>query len=181
MFAKVFKRPSVLLSLSAKKETDMSELISKRKREIKILDSNYREKIKNSFSVQGFMQAHKGELIAVEPGFVEVHLPFSKALAQQHGFFHGGIITTAADSASGFASYTVTEPDEECLSAEFKINFLSPGRGEKLIARGNVLRAGRNLIITEATVSVLRDGEEIDCAIMIHTLSRTKQVKTLGK
>ena len=159
----------------------MTESVSRRKRELQFPDPNFREKIKNSFAVQGFMQAHNGELISAEPGFVEVHIPFSRALAQQHGFFHGGIIATAADSASGFASYTVTEPDEECLSAEFKINFLSPGKGEKLISRGRVIRAGRTLIITEASVSVLRDGEEIECALMLHTLARTKQVRSISK
>lgn len=124
------------------------------------------------------MQAHKGEIIEINPGFVEIHVPFSEALAQQHGFFHGGAVATAADSASGYATYTVLEPDEECLSAEFKVNFLSPANGSKLIARASVIKAGRTLVITQATVSVVRDGEEIECAIMLHTLARSKQVKS---
>lgn len=159
----------------------MASFSANRQRPLKTADPNYQEKIMNSFSVQGFMQAHHGELKKIEPGFVEIHLPFSEALAQQHGFFHGGIVATAADSASGYATYTVLEPDEECLSAEFKINFLSPAMGSKLIARGSVIRAGRTLVITEATVSVVREGEEIDCAIMIHTLARSKSVKSKSK
>ncbi len=156
----------------------MARSVSAQKRLIKTLDPNFQEKIRNSFAVQGFMQAHKGELVAIEPGYVEIHLPFSEALSQQHGFFHGGIVATAADSASGYATYTALEPDEECLSAEFKINFLSPASGSKLIARGSVIKAGRTLVVTDASVSVVRDNEEIECAIMIHTLARTKHVRS---
>ena len=127
------------------------------------------------------MNAHGGELVAVEPGYVEIHLPFSEALAQQHGFFHGGIVATALDAASGYASYTVAAPDEECLSAEFKVNFLRPAKGAKMISRGNVIRAGKTLVVAEANVSVIRDGEEIDCAFMIHTVALVKHVKGLDK
>lgn len=156
----------------------MAGLLGRKGRAVKTPDANFRQKIQSSFAVQGFMQAHKGQLVAVEPGHVEIHLPFSEALAQQHGFFHGGVVATVADSASGYATYTVLEPDEECLSAEFKINFLSPANGSKLIARGYVIKAGRTLVVTEATVSVLRGDEEIECAVMIHTLARTKHVKS---
>lgn len=150
----------------------------RQQRVIKTVDPNFQQKIRSSFAVQGFMQAHKGELIAIEPGFVEIHLPFSEAVGQQHGFFHGGIVATVADSASGYASYTVVEPDEECLSAEFKINFLCPANGSKLVARGSVIRAGRTLVIAEASVAVIRDEKEIECAIMIHTMARVKHVKS---
>ncbi len=145
---------------------------------LKVLDPDFEKKIRDSFKYQGVLNALKGELIAVKPGFVEVHIPFTDATAQQHGFFHGGMVATLADSASGYATYTVLEKDEECLSAEFKVNFLSPARGEKLIARGQVLKVGRMLVVAEATVSVVRDGEEIECALMIHTLARVKHVKS---
>jgi uncharacterized protein (TIGR00369 family) len=141
-------------------------------------DPDFEKKIRQSFKHQGVMQSLRGELVSVQPGYVELHLPFSEAVAQQHGFFHGGMVATAADSASGYATYTVLDEDEECLSAEFKINFLSPARGEKLIARGRVLKAGRTLVVAEATVAVVRDSEEIDCAIMVHTLMRAKHVKS---
>lgn len=141
-------------------------------------DPNFEKKIRDSFVHQGVMQALKGELVAVRPGYVEIHLPFSEATRQQHGFFHGGMVATVADSASGYAAYTVLEGDEECLSAEFKINFLSPAKGENLIARGSVIKAGRSLVITEASVSVVRDGQEIDCALMLHTLARVRHVKS---
>lgn len=141
-------------------------------------DPNYERKIRSSFEHQGAMEALGGKLAEIRPGFVEVHLPFSRAVMQQHGLYHGGMVTTAADTASGYAAYTVLDPDEECLSVEFKINFLKPARGENLIARGSVLKIGRALVICEATVVVVRGGKEIDCALMLHTLARAKYVKS---
>lgn len=141
------------------------------------LDPQFAEKIRGSFEYQG-LKALGGELHEIRLGFVEAHLPFSDMVRQQHGFFHGGMVAMVADSASGYATYTVLGPDEECVSAEFKINFLQPARGSKLIARGGVIKVGRTLVIAEATVSVLRDGEEIECAIMLHTLARVKHFQS---
>lgn len=149
-----------------------------RGKSLKVLDPNFEQKVRESFSHQGVMQVHGGTLVHVGLGEVEVHVPFSKGLAQQHGFFHGGMVAMVADTASGFATYTVLHPDEECLSAEFKINFLYPANGEKLIGRGGIIKVGKSLVVAEATVSVVRDGEEIDCAFMVHTLARTRHVKS---
>lgn len=143
-----------------------------------VRDPDYEQKLRESFKHQGVMKALGGELVALGPGFVEIHIPFSEATAQQHGFFHGGMVATAADSASGYATYTLLDKDEECLSAEFKVNFLSPARGDKLIARGRVLKVGRTLVVAEATVSVVRDGAEVECALMVHTLMRARHVKS---
>lgn len=148
------------------------------RRELKCLNPNFETKVRESFAHQGVMQVHGGELVHVGLGTVEVHVPFSRGLAQQHGFFHGGIVAMVADTASGFATYTVISPEEECLSAEFKINFLYPANGDKLIGRGGIIKVGRTLVVAEATVSVVRDGKEIDCAFMLHTLARTKHVKS---
>jgi uncharacterized protein (TIGR00369 family) len=159
-------------------ELEMTMFSLSQTKEVVVSDPDFENKIRDSFTHQGVMQALNGKLVTVKPGFVEMHLPFSTSVAQQHGFFHGGLVATVADSASGYAAYTVLDKGEECLSAEFKVNFLSPARGDKLIARGRVLKAGRTLVITEATVTVVRDGEEIDCAIMLHTLMRAKHVKS---
>lgn len=144
---------------------------------LKLLDPRFEEKIRNSFEFQGF-RLLGGELKEIRLGYVEAHLPYSELVRQQHGLFHGGMVATAADSASGYATYTVLGPDEECVSAEFKINFLQPARGSKLIARGGVIKVGRTLVIAESTVSVVRDGEEIECAIMLHTLARVKHLQS---
>lgn len=149
-----------------------------KERKLKAPDPNFKQKIEDSFQYNGAFIELGGTLVTVEHGYVEVHLPFSKKTAQQHGFFHGGIVTTVADTCSGFAGYSVCDVDEECLSAEFKVNFLAPARGDLLIGRGRIIKDGRTLIIAEATISVVRDGQEHECALMLHTLIRTKHVKT---
>lgn len=155
----------------------MTVFASSSRAPLKELDPHFEQKVRNSFEHQGFKRLG-GELPVIKLGHVEAHLPYSDMVRQQHGLFHGGMVAMAADSASGYATYTVLAPDEECVSAEFKINFLKPARGEKLIARGNVLKVGRTLVIAEATVSVLRNGEEIECALMLHTLARVKHLKS---
>lgn len=145
---------------------------------LKVLNPNFEKKIRDSVVYQGALLALGAEVGKIEPGFVEVHVPFSKATQQQHGLFHGGMVALAADSASGYATYTVLAEDEECVSAEFKVNFLYPARGEKLIARGGIIKVGRTLVIAEATVSVVADGKETECALMLHTLSRVKHFKS---
>lgn len=149
-----------------------------KERKLKSPDPDFRHKIEESFKHNGAFIEMGGKLAEIEHGFVEVHLPFSRKTTQQHGFFHGGIVTTVADTCSGFAGYSVCDKDEECLSAEFKVNFLAPARGDLLIGRGRVIKDGRTLIIAEATISVVRDGQEHECALMLHTLIRTKHVKT---
>lgn len=155
----------------------MTAFTTIQRKELKVLDPNFETKIRHSFEYQGFKQLG-GELKQVKLGYVEAHLPFSSLVQQQHGLFHGGMVAMAADSASGYATYTALAPDEECVSVEFKINFIQPARGEKLIARGGLIKVGRTLVIAEATVSVVRDGEEIECAIMLHTLARIKHFKS---
>lgn len=146
------------------------------RKEIKVLNPNFEAKIRNSFKYQGALHALGAELIEVSPGYVEFHIPHSSAVEQQHGFFHGGMVALAADSASGYATYTVLPEDEECLSAEFKVNFLYPAKGQKLISRGGIIKVGRTIVVAEATVSIVNNGVERECALMLHTLARTKHV-----
>ena len=156
----------------------MTAFMTAQRKPLKVLDPNFENKIRESFVHQGFKQLG-GELMDIRLGFVEAHLPYSEYVRQQHGLFHGGMVAMAADSASGYAAYTVLEPDEECLSAEFKINFLYPAKGSKLIARGGIIKVGRTLVIAEATVSICKeDGEEAECAIMLHTLTRVKHFRS---
>jgi uncharacterized protein (TIGR00369 family) len=155
----------------------MHSFTTVRRKPLKAQDPNFEQKIRSSFEHQGFKKMG-GSLPEIREGYVEAHLPFSEFTQQQHGLFHGGIVAMAADSASGYATYTILPPDEECVSAEFKINFLYPAKGDKLIARGAVVKVGRTLVIAEATVSVVKDGEETECAIMLHTLARVKHLKS---
>lgn len=156
----------------------VTSFITPRRTGVEARDPEFEKKIRNSFQYQGTMHHLGGTLEDVKLGYVEIHLPDSEKTRQQHGLFHGGIVATVADSVSGYATYTVLDPGEECVSAEFKINFIYPARGDKLIARGSVIKVGRTLVIAEATVSIVKDGKETDCAIMLHTLSRIKHFKS---
>lgn len=159
----------------------MSVFMASNRKKLEAVDPNFESKVRHSFS-HGGLKKLGGELIAVSPGSVEVALPFSEPVQQQHGLFHGGIVSMVADTASGFATYTVLPADEECVSAEFKVNFLYPAKGTKLISKGTVIKVGRTLVIAEAVVSVLSsEGILTECAIMLHTLVRVKHFKTPEK
>lgn len=123
-----------------------------------------------SFHAQGVVRLLGAELLAVEPGRVAIGLPFRPELGQQDGFFHGGILATLADDAAGFAALSLMPADARVLTVEFKINFMAPGRGERAIARGEVVRAGRTLTVARAEVVVLRDGREVPTALLQATM-----------
>jgi uncharacterized protein (TIGR00369 family) len=135
---------------------------------------NYKQKVEDSFKLQKFMEFIGAKLIKIEPGFCEIHLPYSENLTQQNGFFHAGIISTLADNAAGYASFSLMEEDSSVLSVEFKLNLISPGIGELLIARANVLKSGRTLTICRADVFILKDGVEKLCAASQATLIQVK-------
>lgn len=88
----------------------------------------------------------------VEPGLVEITLPYRKDLTQQHGYLHAGIVTTIADSASGYAAYSLMPAGSEVLSVEFKINLLRPAKGESFLARAEVIKPGKTLTVVRADV-----------------------------
>src|ERR1700710_735302 len=97
---------------------------------------DFRQRIRDSFQKQGGMGTIGAELTRVQHGMVEIELPFDIKLTQQHGILHAGIISAALDSACGFAAYSVIDPDASILTIEFKVNLMSPGRGERFLFRG---------------------------------------------
>jgi uncharacterized protein (TIGR00369 family) len=134
------------------------------------LDPAYETRVRTSFARQGIMQFLGAELAAVQPGHCEVRLPYKPQLSQQHGFFHGGVIGTIADSAGGYAAFTLMPADSGVLTVEYKLNLLAPGDGDLLIARGEVLKPGRSLIVSRADVVVRKEGRERLCATLLQTL-----------
>jgi uncharacterized protein (TIGR00369 family) len=97
------------------------------------------------------------ELVRVEPGEVELVLPFRDDLTQQHGFLHAGIVTTLLDSACGYAALSLMDRDAAVLSVEYKVNLLAPAVGERVRAVGRVVRPGRTLLVCTGEVIAL-DG-----------------------
>ncbi len=133
-------------------------------------DPHYEDRVRASFARQRFMDFLGAQLIAVRPGYCEIHLPYKEELSQQHGFFHAGAIGTIADNAGGYAAYSLMEADATVLTVEFKLNLLAPGKGALLIARGHVVKPGRTLTICQSDVFVKSDDEEKRCAVALITL-----------
>ncbi len=133
-------------------------------------DADFAVRVADSFARQSIMELIGAELAGVEAGRVTIDLPFRADLCQQHGFFHAGITTTIADSAGGYAAYSLFPPDASVLTTEFKINLQAPAAGERLRAVGNVVKPGRTLTICDVEVFALADGTETLCAKMLQSL-----------
>lgn len=113
---------------------------------------SFAEEIKQSFAKQTIMGLIGARLSRVEAGIIEITLPYRKDLTQQHGYLHAGIVTTIADSACGYAAYSLMPPESEVLSVEFKVNLLRPAKGETFFAVAEVVKAGKTLTVVRADV-----------------------------
>lgn len=133
-------------------------------------DPNYEARVRESFARQGLMATLGASLVRVAPGQVEIALSPSAAVAQQHGYVHAGALASIADSAAGYAALTLMPPGAGVLTAEFKINLMAPGLGERMTARGRVIKAGRTLTLAQAEVFALNDGSEKQIALLTATL-----------
>jgi uncharacterized protein (TIGR00369 family) len=133
-------------------------------------DANYEQRVRDSFARQGAMAHIGAALERVAPGTVEIGLPYRPQLSQQHGYFHAGMVSTVADSAGGYAAYTLFPADASVLTVEFKVNLIAPADGERLRAVGQVIRSGRTLTICELKAFVLKGGRETQCLHGMATL-----------
>jgi uncharacterized protein (TIGR00369 family) len=133
-------------------------------------DPDFEPRTRASFARQGAM-AHLGAVLeVVRPGHVEIACPFRPELSQQHGFFHAGIISTIADSAGGYAAFTLFPPDSGVLTIEFKLNLIAPADGERALATGDVIRTGRNITVCRIDAYVDKGGQRTHCATGLATL-----------
>jgi uncharacterized protein (TIGR00369 family) len=133
-------------------------------------DPEFESRIRSSFDKQGLMKTIGARLLSVSPGEVRIELPYSRAITQQHGFVHAGILSTIADNACGFAAYTLMPADSEILGVENKINFLAPARGERFVAVGRVVKAGRTLAVCSGEVRAYENGKDTLVAVMQTTM-----------
>ena len=117
-------------------------------------------RIKDSFDRQAFMTTIGGELGAVDIGAVDILLSRNHSFDQQYGFVHGGILAALADAAAGYAALTVSPAGVGVLTTEFKVNFLRPANGERLLAKGRVVKPGKTLSICSGDVFDIRGGVE---------------------
>ena len=137
---------------------------------LKPQNEDFKQTVYDSFDRQGIMQTLGASLSRVDVGECEILLPYSKSLTQQHGYIHGGVISTIADSSAGYAAFTLVPVGSSVLTVEFKINLVSPARGDKFIARAKVLRSGRTLQIVMSEVFSIENNEEKLCAVLTATI-----------
>ena len=133
-------------------------------------DPAWEEKVRTSFARQPAMTLIRARLARVAPGEAEVAVDAHAELTQQHGFLHGGITGMLLDTACGFAGLSLLAPGAGILTVEYKMNFLSPGIGERFVARARVRKSGRTLSLVEADAIAWRDGRELTIATMTATM-----------
>lgn len=133
-------------------------------------DSLYRQRVDDSFALQGVMQTLGARLEKLEPGAVDIGLAWDRSLTQQHGFLHAGVVSTALDSACGYAAFSLMPEDAAVLTIEFKINLLAPAKGERFRMEGRVLKPGRTITVCEGRAYALQDQKETLIATMNCTL-----------
>lgn len=136
----------------------------------RLANPDFAECVTASFDKQTAMHLIRATLPVVEHGRTEIHVPHWDGIEQQHGFVHGGVVGMIADTAAGYAAMTVVPSSASVLTVEYKLNLVAPADGEKLIARGQVVRPGRTLIVTKAEVFVVKAGKETLCALMQQTI-----------
>lgn len=130
----------------------------------------YAARVRDSFGRQPFMAHIGARITALAPGFCEITADWRPDLTQQHGFVHGGVLASIADTAGGYAAFSLMPADATVLTVEFKLNMLRPGRGAAMIARGRVLKPGRTLSIVQADVFARDGGREEQVVSSLQTL-----------
>jgi uncharacterized protein (TIGR00369 family) len=123
-------------------------------------DPNFAERVRASFARQPLIQFIGGRLTHVAPGEIDIALDRNENLLQQHGFVHGGVLTSIADAAAGYAALTIAPPGSGVLTTELKVNFLRPAGGDETIARGRIIKPGRQLTIVQSDVYDVSGGKE---------------------
>jgi uncharacterized protein (TIGR00369 family) len=131
---------------------------------------DFEARVRDSFARQTAMATMGAEVVHVAPGEVDLRMAHRPELSQQHGFLHAGIVAALADSACGYAAYTLMPPGAEVMSVEFKLNLMAPAAGDAFVARGRVKKAGRTLTVANADVFALKDGGERLIATMQATM-----------
>lgn len=134
-------------------------------------DADPLARVRADFDRQGVLRLFGATLDHVQPGAVDISVPFRADLAQHHGHFHGGVLATLLDVACGMAALSLMPPGQGVVSAEFKLNFLQPARGQALVAQGRVVRAGR--LLTVCAGNAYADGKHV--ALMQATMAGVPQ------
>lgn len=138
------------------------------------LDAAIVERVRASFARQGAMATLGAELADVAAGRVDIAVSIEPHLSQQDGFLHAGIVVAALDSACGYAALTLMPSEAEVLTVELKVNMLAPASGHRLVAEGEVVRAGRTLTVCRGEAYAQRGSERVHVATMLATMVRRR-------
>jgi uncharacterized protein (TIGR00369 family) len=130
----------------------------------------FRERVAESFGRQRAMGTLGITITRLVAGEIELSMPYAQAYTQQHGFVHAGIITTALDSACGYAAFSLMPADADVLTVEFKTNLLAPARGERFVFRARVVKPGRTITVCDGSAFAIEAGVEKQVATMTATL-----------
>ena len=134
-------------------------------------DPGFRVRVHDSFARQGVMHTLGATLEVADAGRVVIVMPHKAELSQQHGFVHAGIVSTALDSACGYAAFSLMPADAAVLTIEFKVNLLAPARGPWFRFEGLVVKAGRSISVAEGKAwQHEAGGAESLCATMTATI-----------
>jgi uncharacterized protein (TIGR00369 family) len=133
-------------------------------------DREFETRVRASFARQIAMATLNIEIATVEAGEVELRMPYVAAYTQQHGFVHAGIITTALDSACGYAAFSLMPDTAAVLTVEFKTNLLAPARGDYFLFRARVVKPGRTITVCDAQAFAIEGIKEKLIATMTGTL-----------
>lgn len=133
-------------------------------------DPGFDARVRNSINRQTALQTMGITLSGLQPGTVTLEMRFSEKLAQQHGYIHAGVITTAMDSACGYAAFSLMETSAEVLTVEFKANFLAPAAGTTFRFTGHVVKPGRTLTVCEGKAFAINEETEKLIATMGATM-----------
>jgi uncharacterized protein (TIGR00369 family) len=138
------------------------------------LDPAVAKRVRASFARQGAMATFRAELAEVTEGRVTITLPIEPRFSQQDGFLHAGVVVAALDSACGYAALTLMPDDAEVLTVELKASLLAPASGDRLVAEGEVVRAGRTLAVCRGDAYAEQAGEREHVATMLATMVRRR-------
>lgn len=146
--------------------------------EFKPSNPDYAKTVRESFARQGLMTTLGASIATLEPGFCVIEMPYSPGVSQQQGFFHGGAIGAIADTAAGYAAYSLMLAGSEILTVEYKLNLVRAAMPPILRAEGRVLRAGKTLTVCRADIYHQGVGGMESCALLQSTLMRVERVRS---
>lgn len=130
----------------------------------------FEDKVADSFAGQKFMELLGAKITHLHQGQCHIELPYRDELTQQNKYFHAGVVGTIADTAAGFATYSLKDKNTSVLTIEYKLNLLSPAKGDMLVAQANVTKAGRTITVCQVDVFIIEGTTKTLCAIATATL-----------